>query len=894
MKLNIFTKSMIGMGLVCSALPALAMEAWNNQQGGNKYQVIFDGKIYENAWWVSSTNCPGKAKANDATNPWRLKRTATAAEISQFGNTLSCEKSGSSSSSTSNTPASNTPANGGSATPAQGTVPSSSSVVAWNKQQGGQTWYVVFNGAVYKNAWWVASSNCPGDAKGNDASNPWRYVRAATATEISETSNPQSCTSAPQPAPDVKPAPDVQPAPADKSNDNYAVVAWKGQEGSSTWYVIYNGSIYKNAWWVGAANCPGDAKENDASNPWRYVRAATATEITQYGNPGSCSVKPDNNGGAVTPVDPTPETPETPVTPTPDNNEPSTPADSSNDYSLQAWSGQEGSEIYHVIFNGNVYQNAWWVGSEDCPRGTSVENSNNPWRLVRTATAAEMSQYGNPTTCEIDNGGVIIADGFQASKAYSANSIVDYNDAHYKTSVDQDAWGFVPGGDNPWKKYEPAKAWSASTVYVKGDRVVVDGQAYEALFWTQSDNPALVANQNATGSNSRPWKPLGKTQSYSNEELNNAPQFNPETLYASDTLIRFNGENYISQSKVQKVSPSDSNPWRVFVDWTGTKERVGTPKKAWPKHVYAPYVDFTLNTIPDLAALAKNHNVNHFTLAFVVSKDANTCLPTWGTAYGMQNYAQYSKIKALREAGGDVMLSIGGANNAPLAASCKNVDDLMQHYYDIVDNLNLRVLDFDIEGTWVADQASIERRNLAVKKVQDKWKSEGKDIAIWYTLPILPTGLTPEGMNVLSDAKAKGVELAGVNVMTMDYGNAICQSANTEGQNIHGKCATSAIANLHAQLKGLYGNKSDAEIDAMMGTTPMVGVNDVQGEVFYLSDARLVMQDAQKRNLGMVGIWSIARDLPGGTNLSPEFHGLTKEQAPKYAFSEIFAPFTKQ
>ena len=76
MKLNIFTKSMIGMGLVCSALPALAMEAWNNQQGGNKYQVIFDGKIYENAWWVSSTNCPGKAKANDATNPWRLKRTA--------------------------------------------------------------------------------------------------------------------------------------------------------------------------------------------------------------------------------------------------------------------------------------------------------------------------------------------------------------------------------------------------------------------------------------------------------------------------------------------------------------------------------------------------------------------------------------------------------------------------------------------------------------------------------------------------------------------------------------------------------------------------------------------------------------------------------------------------
>lgn len=36
-------------------------------------------------------------------------------------------------------------------------------------------------------------------------------------------------------------------------------------------------------------------------------------------------------------------------------------------------------------------------------------------------------------------------------------------------------------------------------------------------------------------------------------------------FYASDTLIRFNGVNYISQSKVQKVSPSDSNPWRVLL-----------------------------------------------------------------------------------------------------------------------------------------------------------------------------------------------------------------------------------------------------------------------------------------------------------------------------------------
>ncbi len=64
------------------------------------------------------------------------------------------------------------------------------------------------------------------------------------------------------------------------------------------------------------------------------------------------------------------------------------------------------------------------------------------------------------------------------------------------------------------------------------------------LLWLRTKTPP--------SGNSRPWKPLGKTQSYSNEELNNAPQFNPETLYASDTLIRFNGENYISQVKCRK------------------------------------------------------------------------------------------------------------------------------------------------------------------------------------------------------------------------------------------------------------------------------------------------------------------------------------------------------
>lgn len=562
-------------------------------------------------------------------------------------------------------------------------------------------------------------------------------------------------------------------------------------------------------------------------------------------------------------------------------------------FALEAWSGQEGGSTYEVIFDSGVYSNAWWVGASDCPGNAAGDEANNPWRYERAATADEITKYGNPTTCDT-GGGTVTYPAYDNSIAYNAGDIVIYNNATYKTSVAQSAYGFAPGQENPWEAYAVVTQWASSTVYNKGDKVQKNGQEYEALFYTVGDDPSLPANQNPTGTNGRPWKPLGAVVSYTQDQLNKAPEYNSSTVYESGTLIRYNGGNYVSQSKVQKVSPSDTNPWRVFIDWTGTKEKVGTPKSPWPAHVYAPYVDFTLNSQPDLASLAQNQNVTHFTMAFVVSKDADTCLPTWGTAYNVNDYAQYSKIKALREAGGDIMVSIGGANNSPLAASCKNVNDLKQHYYDIVDNLNLNVLDFDIEGTWVADHESINRRNEAVKAVQDTRKAEGRSVGIWYTLPILPTGLTAEGLYVLEDAKAKGVELAGVNVMAMDYGNSICQSDGTEGQNIHGKCATSAIENLHSQMKQIFTDKSDAEINAMMGTTPMIGYNDVQGEVFYMSDAKLVMQDATDRGLGMIGIWSMMRDQPGvARQVSPEHSGLTEQQAAKYAFSEVFAPFTK-
>lgn len=65
---------------------------WDHQSGGETYNVVFDSKVWQNAWWVESTDCPAKAAADPDHNPWRFLRNATAGEIAQ-GNPTSCDGS---------------------------------------------------------------------------------------------------------------------------------------------------------------------------------------------------------------------------------------------------------------------------------------------------------------------------------------------------------------------------------------------------------------------------------------------------------------------------------------------------------------------------------------------------------------------------------------------------------------------------------------------------------------------------------------------------------------------------------------------------------------------------------------------------------------------------------
>jgi len=314
---------------------------------------------------------------------------------------------------------------------------------------------------------------------------------------------------------------------------------------------------------------------------------------------------------------------------------------------------------------------------------------------------------------------------------------------------------------------------------------------------------------------------------------------------------------------------------------------------AWPAQVYAPYVDMGLYPMYDLVKAAQTHGLRYFSLAFVVADPRGQ--PSWGgyteyalgTAYDAQMKAQISGLRAL---GGDVVVSFGGAAGQELAQVITDVPALARAYQSVVDAYGLSHIDFDIEGAAVADRASVDRRNQAIAILQANAAAAGKTLHVSYTLPVLPTGLTPEGVYVVQSAVQKSVNVGLVNIMAMDYGD----GAAPAPQGKMGDYAIAAANSLFAQLRGVYGTaKNDVQLWRMIGVTPMIGLNDVVSEVFDQQEARELLAFAQQKGLGRIAMWSLNRDRQSASGVLGwvDVESSSILQQP-FEFSQIFRPFT--
>lgn len=285
-----------------------------------------------------------------------------------------------------------------------------------------------------------------------------------------------------------------------------------------------------------------------------------------------------------------------------------------------------------------------------------------------------------------------------------------------------------------------------------------------------------------------------------------------------------------------------------------------------PSKVYAPYVDVMLWPTFSLMNCYNATGQKYYTLAFITA--GSNGQPAWGGVTAMDQNFMLDQIQQIRAVGGDVIISFGGANGTPIDAAITDVNALVSAYQSVINRYGLTWIDFDIEGSWIANQASIDRRNQAAKILQQN----NPGLRITYCLPVSPSGLTGDGVNVINKAKAAGVNIYSVNVMAMDYGG-----------------ANSAMG--AAAISAAQGTRSQTGLN--IGITPMIGQNDSAGEIFTLGNASEVLNFANANSyVNMIAMWSANRDnggCAGQTYASPTCSGLSQGS---FAFVNTWKSFS--
>ena len=177
--------------------------------------------------------------------------------------------------------------------------------------------------------------------------------------------------------------------------------------------------------------------------------------------------------------------------------------------------------------------------------------------------------------------------------------------------------------------------------------------------------------------------------------------------------------------------------------------------------------------------------------------------PRWGAAYSLERrhrrWTWTGGWPGSSNSAGPSSVSFGGLINNELAAGCTDPDKLKSAYRAVVDRYNVSSIDLDVEGEALSDPAAAGpafARPIAA--LQQDRQRDGKGLSVWLTLPADPNGLTTAGSDAVRRMIAAGVDLAGVNIMTMDYGG-----SKLAGRSMY-ENAVSAAEATHGQLTDLY------------------------------------------------------------------------------------------
>ncbi|MFG1244131.1 fibronectin type III domain-containing protein [Xanthobacter sp. V7C-4] len=515
---------------------------------------------------------------------------------------------------------------------------------------------------------------------------------------------------------------------------------------------------------------------------------------------------------------------------------------------------------------------------------------------------------------ELNGSVVILMPGAQQSYTLEGVTLAELSAANItaRSAVVLDEWatllsgasgsgGGSGGGSGSTLPVIEASAWIDAKAYVAGDLVSVGHLVYQANWWTLGTDPTSDHGAVGTG---HVWSVVGyadltpvapdapdglhlltttetsATLTWDAAEVSGVGTVTGYAIYRDGELV---GTTTDLSFKVSGLAADTTYHFSVVaVDEAGTSP-AATPiavttdapgTDAADQQHFSPYFEMWLPSSQNLVQTVEDVGLTAVTLAFVLGTGPDQI--GWGGLGSIDNDTLAngttisSMVAALQQNGVEVTISFGGGYGQEPALSFTNVAQLTAAYQSVMDKYNVTSLDFDIEADALTNTAASHLRNEALVALEQA----NPDLTVSFTLPALPTGLNQAGLDLLAQAKADGVEIDTVNIMVMNYG-AYYDSGDM------GKDAIDAAEATIAQLHQLG-------LDAKVAITPMIGQNDVPGEVFTLDDARQLLDYAEGNDhIAYIAMWSLGRDHGDDVgHLTETSSGVAQHD---YDFAKIFS-----
>jgi chitinase len=295
-----------------------------------------------------------------------------------------------------------------------------------------------------------------------------------------------------------------------------------------------------------------------------------------------------------------------------------------------------------------------------------------------------------------------------------------------------------------------------------------------------------------------------------------------------------------------------------------------------PVALAAPYEYLGWGSPQPPAQVIASTGIHDLTFAFILAHKG--CNPEWDGSRPLLGGSDAAAIAAVRSAGGNVDVSVGGWSGSKLGAACKTVGALTAAYQEVVGDYGLSAIDIDIEHTEFTKKAVRER---VVEALADLQQAD-PTLEISVTFGTSETGPDADGKAMIGQAAALGFQPYAWTIMPFDFGAPVSDM---------GTVSIQAAEGLEADVASAYG-ESATEAYAHTGISSMNGDTDESDETVALSDFQQILTFAQTEHLARLTFWAVNRDRACSSGLSLGAGSCSGiDQAP-FAFTDLLSQYT--